>query len=379
MPLLRATRGLCSQSYVAGAVRVCPSINGTAYFASELSDSPKPTGRETSTRSLSACQWQELGVRKEPDKPFYQNSYPSLLRQILTMEDFYTRENAIRRSLSDFSLPKQLKLRLGKLLLPIFPGRIKAVEDGPFASDGRLHRLLRNGLYARALERGDFASLRSFLSKFWGQEAKNFHDAWQDRFERMFLKHDVVVIDELEKVMANLPDGKRFDHLYEIGCGGGQVLSYLVERLSGIGEFAGIDLGKEQIEANLAECQNPKMSFHAADAVEWIPANAKPFTVVLTNGGVFEYFLREELQSLFEHIATQLAPAAVAVVETIGSDHDLDAHPETFVYGRELSFSHNYPHLLREAGFEIVHQSERTGYEVDGGGRWLRVLATKLS
>lgn len=295
------------------------------------------------------------------------------------MNNSHFNENAIRRSLSDFSLSKNLKLRLGKFLLPLFRGRIERVEAEPFGFDGRIHRLVRNGLYARALEQGDFAKLRGYLSKYWGQEAKNFHDAWQDRFERMFLKHDVVVVDELEEAMASLPDNAGFDHLYEIGCGGGQVLSYLADRLTGIDELVGIDLGAEQIKANVATYDQPKMSFHAADAVEWVPTNAKPCSVVLTNGGVFEYFLKEELQSLFAHIAEILAPAAVVVVETIGSDHDLDAHQESFVYGRELSFSHNYPHLLREAGFEIVHQSERTGYEADGGGRWLRVLATKIS
>ena len=293
------------------------------------------------------------------------------------MHDSNFHENAIRRSLNDFSLSKQLKLRLGKLLLPLFRGRVKAVEAAPFGSDGQIHRLLRNGLYARALEHRDFAKLRGYLSNYWGQEAKNFHDAWQDRFERMFLQHDVVVIDELEKAMAALPDGLAFKNLYEIGCGGGQVLNYLAERLTSIETFVGIDIGAEQIEANRATCDNPKISFQAADAVEWVPGNAKPCSVVLTNGGVFEYFLREELQSLFAHIGEQLAPAAIAVVETIGTDHDLDTHSETFVYGRELSFSHNYPHLLREAGFEIVHQSERPGYDEDGGGRWIRILALK--
>jgi len=294
-----------------------------------------------------------------------------------SMNDSHFHENAIRRSLSDFSLSKQLKLRLGRLLLPLYRGRIEAVEAAPFGSDGQIHRLIRNGLYARALEQGDFAKLRGYLSKYWGQEAKNFHDAWTDRFERMFLKHDVVVIDELEKAVASLPDGAGFDHLYEIGCGGGQVLSYLADRLTSIDEFVGIDLGAEQIKANVETIDHPKMAFHAADAVEWIPSNAKPRSIVLTNGGVFEYFLREELQRLFAHIAGNLAPAAVAVVETIGSDHDLDSHEESFVYGRELSFSHNYPHLLREAGFEIVHQSERVGYEEDGGGRWIRILAMR--
>ena len=286
-------------------------------------------------------------------------------------------ENAIRRSLNDFPISKQVRLRLGKFLLPLFSGRIEAIETAPFGSNGRIHSLLRNGLYAQALEQGDFAKLRGFLSKYWGQEAKNFHDAWQDRFERMFLQHDVVAINELEKVMAATPFGLTFEHLYEIGCGGGQVLSYLSNRLTRIHNFVGIDIGEEQIEANRKTYDHPKIAFHAADAVEWVPANAKPGSIILTNGGVFEYFLREELQSLFSHIAERLAPVAIAVVETIGTNHDLDAHQESFVYGRELSFSHNYPHLLKEAGFEIVHQSERSGYDEDGGGRWIRILALR--
>ena len=290
------------------------------------------------------------------------------------MNDSYSSENAIRRSLSDFSLSKQLKMRLGKLLLPLYRGRIEAVEAAPFGSDGQIHRLVRNGLYAQALEQGNFAKLRGYLSKYWGQEAKNFHEFAQDRFQRMFRNHEVEVIDALEEHLQS----QDFDQLYEIGCGGGQVLSYLADRLTSIDEFVGVDLGAAQIKANVETIDHPKMAFHAADAVEWVPSNANPRSIVLTNGGVFEYFLREELQRLFAHIAGNLAPAAVAVVETIGSDHDLDAHEESFVYGRELSFSHNYPHLLREAGFEIVHQSERVGYEEDGGGRWMRILAMKV-
>ena len=293
------------------------------------------------------------------------------------MQKSYSKDNAIRRSLSDFTLAKQLKLRLGKVLARIFSQRAEIVEKAPFSAEmSALDRLVRNGLQAQALEGKNYEPLRRYLSHYWGEEAKNFHDGWQDRFERMFLNHDVIVIDELQKLLELDPSSTGYDRLYEIGCGGGQVLDYLCKRLSDIEEFVGIDIGSAQIEANHDVYKGTDLSFHTADAVEWIPTNAKPNSVFLTNGGVFEYFLREELVMLFKHIAENCRPAAVAIVETIGSDHDLEGSSESFVYGRELSFSHNYPALLREAGFKIAHQSERVGYEVDGGGRWIRLLAT---
>jgi len=117
------------------------------------------------------------------------------------------------------------------------------------------------------------------------------------------------------------------------------------------------------------------MVFEAADATQWIPEHASSNSVFVTNGGVFEYFLQEELETLFKFFADQRKPAAVALVETIGTDHNLEREKDSLIYGREMSFSHNYPHLLEQAGFTIKHQSERVGFEVDGGGRWIRVLA----
>ena len=219
--------------------------------------------------------------------------------------------------------------------------------------------------------------MRRILSQYWGHEATNFHEGWKDRFERLFLKHDVQVIDELEAVIASYDEADRPIALYEIGCGGGQVLNYLCGRLKGVEKFVGIDLGEDQITSNMQTYDDPKIAFHTADAVDWIPANAAPKSVVLTNGGVLEYFLREEVEALFASVGNDLKPATIVLIETIGSNHDLEASDDSFIYGRELSFSHNYPALLRKAGFEIRHQSERAGQQEDGGGRWLRVVATK--
>jgi len=288
-----------------------------------------------------------------------------------------SKDNAIRTSIGDFPLPKRLKLRGGKLLARLFPRRAAKIDRNPFDQAlGRLDRLIRNGLYARAFETGDFRRLRHFLSHYWTTEARRFHQGWSHRFEEMFLKHDVEVIAHLEELMDGDAKGVRFSCLYEIGCGGGQVLDYLRQRLKKIPSFVGIDIGEDQIASNEETYDDPSISFRAADAVKWLPQNASQNCIMLTNGGVLEYFLKEEVELIFSHVAT-LAPAAIALIETIGSNHDLENQPSSYVYARELAFSHNYPELLRNAGFEILHQSERAGNVSDGGGRWVRILAWK--
>ena len=67
----------------------------------------------------------------------------------------------------------------------------------------------------------------------------------------------------------------------------------------------------------------------------------------------------------------------VGIIETIGSDHDLAKENNSLVYGRELAFSHNYPHLMEKVGLRVVYHSEQEGSIAHGGGRWIRVLGIK--
>ncbi len=286
----------------------------------------------------------------------------------------YTKINAVIRSLSDIPAKKRRKLLLGNMMIKLFPGRARQLEANAITESwGAFDRMLRNGLLARAYWAGDHAKQRALFSHYWEQEADDVAHVWQDRFERDFLGHNVVLIDALEEVLQT----QSFNHLYEIGCGHGQVLEYLTDRLSGIEEFVGIDISEEQIKKNTAKFNHPRMTFHAADATAWVVENAKPQSIFLTNGGVFEYFLESELQAMFKHIVDNLAPAVIGVIETMGSDHNLETEKDSLIYGRELAFSHNYAHLMQSAGFEIIHQSEQTGAQTHGAGRWIRVLALK--
>ncbi|MBC8217135.1 MAG: hypothetical protein H8E73_01605, partial [Planctomycetes bacterium] len=79
--------------------------------------------------------------------------------------------------------------------------------------------------------------------------------------------------------------------------------------------------------------------------------------------GVLEYLPPESVDRYFALIAG-LKPAAVVLIEPIGLNHDLDTQPESWPYGQEFSLSHNYPHRLRQAGFEIKYQHEVNVYGV---------------
>lgn len=286
----------------------------------------------------------------------------------------YKKINAVIRSLSDIPAKKRRKLLFGSVMVKLFSGRGRKLESNSIKKSwGAFDRMLRNGLLAQAFWAGDHAKQRALFAHYWEQEADDVAHVWQDRFEREFLGHNVTIIDALEETLTE----NSFDRLYEIGCGHGQVLEYLVNRLEDIDAFIGIDISEEQIRKNKDKFKHPKMEFHAADAVGWVVDNAKPQSIFLTNGGVFEYFLQSELEAIFKHIAENLTPAIVGIVETLGSDHDLETEFKTMIYGRELAFSHNYPHLLKKAGFEVVHHSEQEGAKTHGGGRWIRVLAVR--
>jgi len=148
------------------------------------------------------------------------------------------------------------------------------------------------------------------------------------------------------------------------------VLEFLSQRFPQAEQLVGIDVDEKQIERNKQSFENPKLNFVTSGALEWIERHAEPNSLVVSNGGVLEYFLQDEVSTLFEAIR-RAGNTAIALIETLGTNHDLERDPSTHPYGPELSFSHNYPRLLAAAGFEVVHQHERIS---ESGMRWIRLL-----
>ena len=279
------------------------------------------------------------------------------------------RNNAVIRRPSSAPFRKRLAFNVGEVLAGLLSERSKAVEFGRRVGSMQLiDRIVRNGLRSRAIRQGDHVRLRNMHRAFWQTEAQDFGESHAFRFREQFLDGDVETFDHV----GHLFESATINNVYEIGCGNGQVLNYLADHFPKAKQLVGIDIDESLIQHNQEHFKEERIQFVRADALNWLSDHAQHNSLFVTNGGVLEYFLQDELEQFFSMVS-QIQPTAIALIETIGTDHDLSRELATWVYGRELSFSHNYPWLLRENGFEIRHQSERIDR---GGNRWLRIVAT---
>lgn len=254
----------------------------------------------------------------------------------------------------------------GRLLATLQPAAIKRLESGEAPRD-RNERLLLAGLVAHHRARGSLERLAAQHTRFWeSPSAVDFHAATETRCEEDLRGAQSLVFDLLDEAFADSP----LHSLCEIGCGSGRVLAEAAARLPALASLVGLDLSAAQSAANRSRHRDPRLSFVAADAQEWIPAHAMPGWCFLSYGGVLEYFTQDALATMFGAIASR-APACVVLVEPLGDDFDLASDTRSRPYGQELSFSHNYPHLLAHAGMRLVRQHE---YRVRGL-RWIALVA----
>ena len=254
----------------------------------------------------------------------------------------------------------------GRLLATLQPAVVRRLEAGEAPRD-RNERLLLAGLVARHRARGSLERLAAQHTRFWeSPSAVDFHAATAARCEEDLRGAQSLVFDLLGEAFAD----NRLHSLCEIGCGSGRVLAEAAARLPALTSLVGLDLSAAQSAANRSRHSDPRLAFVAADAQEWIPANAAPGWCFLSYGGVLEYFTQDALARLFGAIASH-APAGVVVVEPLGDDFDLGSETRSRPYGQELSFSHNYPSLLERAGLRITRRHE---YRVRGL-RWIALAA----
>ena len=277
------------------------------------------------------------------------------------------------RSPRDLPWKKKLRCATGRIFGALRPGLARKVGADPFNPQwGKAAKLVRNGLFHQALATGDHASLKRFLVEYWGSdEGRAFHDNFRARFETHFLGHASRSIDDFEEHLRSA--GPAIDRVVEVGCGSGQVMGCLADRFPKFASFTGLDLSDKQIEENRRTfAERRELEFVTADVCDWIPAHGEAGTLVLTNGGVLEYIDQPALEGLLCCISDKMAPASLIVAETVANDHDLNAELGSLVYGREMSFSHNYPHLIQSAGFSIRFQEE---WVADDDCRWIYIHA----
>lgn len=267
-------------------------------------------------------------------------------------------------------IERRVKILLGYILGALMPGRVQQLEAGNLPEEpSRWDWLLMAGIIHRRSRNGTLSVLAPLHDWLWsGRCALVFHELAEARFETWWLKHHCEIVPPVQKIRTQL--GLR--RFYEIGCGSGIVLTALSKSLPEVEEFIGLDLSTAQTERNRRRfADTVRLRFETGDATEWIPANALPNSFFFTNAGVLEYLTATDLRGLLNHVAGHLAPCGFAIIEPIASGFDMDQETASIVYGSENSLCHPYPHYFREAGFEIVFQTEQE-WE---GMRWLLLVA----
>ncbi|WP_411844972.1 class I SAM-dependent methyltransferase [Roseibacillus persicicus] len=279
----------------------------------------------------------------------------------------------------DLPVEKRLKATAGRLLAVLTPAAAARVYQQPFTRELKYHeRLLRNARQHQAIEERDHETLHQFLIDYWSSPfSQEFFTTFTHRFEELFLRFHTDIVVNLAKQLAALPEHQEVN-LVEVGCGDGKVLEYLADRLPRVKHLTGLDLSEEEI----AKCRErypsrKRIAFTAEDVFDWLEANSDTALVFFTNGGVLEYFTRRQLERLFVLLRNRPQPTWIALTETLALDHCLDKEPETFPYGRELAFSHNYSALLSESGFQEVWRRDRPtkSGEENHPTRWLQMIA----
>lgn len=266
-----------------------------------------------------------------------------------------------------------VKLSVGTILEVLAPGLARDIETGRHS--GRNIRAKRWILYAktrRAARRGDARGTQRALFDFWRADVSNsFYDRYVLRFRKWFLGPHHEIVDELEKLAGS----REFRQFVEVGCGDGLALEHCAERLPRIPRFVGVDINPSIIERNRSRfAENPRLTFVAANAADWLDENVTDGTILFTYGGVMEYFDADALRGLFASLARRVG-TAVALVEPLDPEHDLAGDSASHIFGAENSFSHNHAGLLREAGFAIQFQKE---LRLDGI-RWMMLVAATES
>lgn len=247
---------------------------------------------------------------------------------------------------------------IGQFLLPIFPNRVEKIQSEQFTlsefGQGRnkIDHFLRYGLVYRAIQKGDLDSLAQYHKNYWkGDAGAQYHEDYAFMFEESFVAHFAYIVEYINQI-AHEADG--FNSLFEIGSGSGQLLDYLAAHVNDVEKFVGIDLSPTTVKRCNERYGRSNVSFVAADGDKWIRENGQPNAVFMSHRGVLEYFPQDRLLSFFRYIRETYAPCLLITIEPVGTGHDLENTTNSQPYSNEYSFSHNYPYLIKQAGFDIL-------------------------
>ncbi len=225
----------------------------------------------------------------------------------------------------------------------------------------------RLGRLVRFVEQYDFGRLseeergrRTF--EFWaGEPGQRWHRERQHQAQDDFLRHRE---DCTAFLKANLPPS--IDRIVEIGAGNGEALRHIRNGIGRPMRYVGVDINADTIAE--AARANPAIEFHADDVFRFLTAQNDLSGTVVMSRWTAVYFTNAQMHDLLR-IAKERG-GAMYICENYY--HRLGEGHET-VYSGARKNSHDYPALLRGAGFSSV--AEKHSQPIGDGGL-LRILAT---
>lgn len=265
-----------------------------------------------------------------------------------------------------------LKRVAGRLIGAALPGLSEEVRRG-YLGGGRYRRRIKHWIagddFQRLLSQGKDKEVQTVLSARWTSQklVPGYYDQFATRFREFIEGPHAVSLDWLETFAKE----RRITEILEVGCGDGQALQLVADRLPETERLVGLDINESIIERNKTRYSHePRLSFEAGDATDRIENRCGSGTLLMSIGGVMEYIAPSTLERWFVSLA-QNGAAGVLLVEPIDHSHNLEQQPDSFIHGNEDSFSHNHVRMLQDAGLRIKYRAEAQA----NGARWIMLLA----
>jgi len=128
------------------------------------------------------------------------------------------------RSASELPFSRWIKGRSGKLLTRLLPGYASRIREAPYSQAlNGVGKLIRNGLFFKAIEDQDHALITRFLADYWSSPISDeFYTGFSHRYETLFLAYHAGIVGETRKAMEE--SGNDYGQLIELGSGDGKIL-----------------------------------------------------------------------------------------------------------------------------------------------------------
>lgn len=193
--------------------------------------------------------------------------------------------------------------------------------------------------------------IRSFLHKKFSKSY--WKSNWGTRWHNDRLKDNQDCIDFSDCIYENVKNQK-FDLMIEIGCGAGNLMQPISQKMINSKKFIGIDINKKQIKVNIERYQhNDNIEFVCTDIQDYI-SNTNFDNVLIVSQNTLDYFEVKHLESLFFQLYNHSDNVTIAV----STHKEYLSISEKGVEVKEHNFTvykHNYDLLLKEAGYKTSY------------------------